>query len=495
MSELHRNALPVGYDLESYRIDALLGHGGFGITYRATDQDLKQVVAIKEYLPREIATRDRDSTVVPVSGSDQETFEWGLERFLDEARTLAQFQHSNIVAVRRFIRANGTAYLVMDYCAGESLEIVLDREGTLDASRVETLLAPLLDALEALHKVGVTHRDIKPGNIYLREDGSPVLLDFGAARQALAQHSRSVTAMATPGYAAFEQYSTKGKQGPWSDIYGLGATLYRCVTSQRPADASDRMLEDELVPAARAARGRYPENLLQQIDAALALRPQNRPQSVAEWRRIGGIEAELAAEREQYVRQMEIQRSEVQAEKRRQEEAQKRPAETRIGKSGRYLDNGDGTVTDPETGLQWMRCSLGQTWNGVNCAGEAQRYRWDEAIAAASELNQRGGYAGNCDWRVPTIEELNTLVYCSSGDPGGFPFVGKRETSGCKGKYQQPTIDLEAFPNTEPSYFWSGSPGAGFSNYALVVHFSGGSANFSVNRSSSYRVRLVRSVQ
>ena len=111
MTELHRNALPVGYNLDNYRIDALLGHGGFGITYRATDQDLKQVVAIKEYLPREIATRDRDSTVVPVSGSDQETFEWGLERFLDEARTLAQFQHPNIVGVRRFIRANGTAYL------------------------------------------------------------------------------------------------------------------------------------------------------------------------------------------------------------------------------------------------------------------------------------------------------------------------------------------------------------------------------------------------
>ena len=283
MIEQHRNALPAGYRLESFRLGSVLGHGGFGITYRALDEDLQQAVAIKEYLPREVAFRDQDSTVVPLSESDRETFEWGLERFLDEARTLARFRHLNIVGVRRFLRANGTAYLVMDYCEGESLESVLAREGTLPAERLEAMLKPLLDALRTLHVAGVTHRDIKPGNIYLRADGSPVLLDFGAARQALAQHSRSVTAMATPGYAAFEQYSTKGKQGPWTDIYGLGATLYRCVMGQRPSDASDRMLEDDLVPAVEAAAGRYPHPLLAQIDSALKMRPEDRPQSLSGW--------------------------------------------------------------------------------------------------------------------------------------------------------------------------------------------------------------------
>ena len=294
MGNEHHNALPPGYQLENYRLDAVLGHGGFGITYRASDEDLEQVVAIKEYLPREVAFRGQDSTVVPLSEGDRETFEWGLERFLDEARTLARFGHPNIVGVHRFLRANGTAYLVMDYCEGESLESMLAREGTLAPDRLEAMLVPLLNALDVLHAAGVTHRDIKPGNIYLREDGSPVLLDFGAARQALAQHSRSVTAMATPGYAAFEQYSTKGKQGPWTDIYGLGATLYRCVTGQRPPDASDRMLKDELVPAEAAALGPYPRPLLQQIDVALGLRPDDRPQSVAAWRR---VEAASAATR------------------------------------------------------------------------------------------------------------------------------------------------------------------------------------------------------
>ena len=290
VNEQHRNALPPGYRLESFRMGSVLGHGGFGITYRALDEDLRHAVAIKEYLPREVAFRDRDSTVLPLSESDRETFDWGLERFLDEARTLARFRHPNIVGVRRFIRANGTAYLVMDYCDGESLETLLEREGTLSEEQLQALLVPLLDALETLHDAGVTHRDIKPGNIYLRDDGSPVLLDFGAARQALAHHSRSVTAMATPGYAAFEQYSTKGKQGPWTDIYGLGATLYRCVTGQRPPDASDRMLEDDLVPAADEAAGRYRHSLLSKIDAALEMRPAARPENIREWG-IGGTVA------------------------------------------------------------------------------------------------------------------------------------------------------------------------------------------------------------
>lgn len=278
----HRNALPAGYQLAEYRILSILGHGGFGITYLAHDEDLHQNVAIKEYLPREVATRESKSTVAPISDNDREIFEWGLERFLDETRTLTRFQHPNIIGVRRLLKTNGTAYLVMDYCAGESLDSLLDREKTLSPDALEKMLPPLLDALQELHSVGIMHRDIKPGNLYLREDGSPVLLDFGAARQALAQHSRSVTSIATPGYAAIEQYSTRGKQGPWTDIYGLGATLYRCVTGNRPTDSSARMLDEELIPAVQAGIG-YPSVLLERIDVALTLKPDARPQSIAEW--------------------------------------------------------------------------------------------------------------------------------------------------------------------------------------------------------------------
>ena len=163
----------------------------------------------------------------------------------------------------------------------------------------------------------------------------------------------------------------------------------------------------------------------------------------------------------------------------------------RIGQTRRYLDNGDGTVTDPETGLQWMRCSLGQTWNGADCVGSADEYTWDAAMAAADEFNQRGGYAGYRDWRVPTIEELNSLVYCSNGNPGLFPFVGKRDTFGCEGECQTPTIDLEAFPNTPADFFWSAAPCAGHLACAWDVDFYNGYGYWSLKIGSS-KLRLVR---
>ena len=453
MSGAHAIALPAGYRLDNCRFQCVLGHGGFGITYRALDEDLQQVVAIKEYLPREVAFRDQDSTVIPLGDSDRETFEWGLERFLDEARTLARFRHPNIVGVRRFIRTNGTAYLVMDYCEGESLENVLVRQNALSPAQIELLLDPLLGALESLHDAGVTHRDIKPGNIYLREDGSPILLDFGAARQALAQHSRSVTAMATPGYAAFEQYSTNGKQGPWTDIYGLGATLYRCVTGQRPQDAPDRMLEDILKPATEKVAGQYPDSLLQQIDAALKLRPKDRPQDVVEWRGIPNQKATPIILSEPRIQH---------------------PQDTLVAGRYRVLGEHGEIIEDIETGLQWGRCSLGQRWDGLSCVGEAERYKWQKVADDTT------------GWRLPTIEELRTLVHCSRG----YSVFG--DNDGCKMLSHKPTIVQEAFPNTPKDSFWSSSPNNQFT--AWSVDFSCGT--FRVRfRGSRLRVRLVRGGQ
>jgi serine/threonine protein kinase len=253
-------SLPIGYVLSDYRIEGSLGHGAFGITYLATDTMLNRKVAIKEYFPREFAHRD-GTLIVKAAGNkeDRENFFWGLTRFLEEARVLALFDHPNIVPVRRFFEANGTAYLVMDYCDGIPLDTLISRDGSLTKDQVFKILYPILDGLERVHKANFLHRDIKPANIFIKADGAPVLLDFGAARQEMLSHSRSVTSMATPGYAAFEQYSTHGKQGPWTDIYGLGATLYRAITGEKPQDAPDRILEDRLVSCLSIASGKYDE--------------------------------------------------------------------------------------------------------------------------------------------------------------------------------------------------------------------------------------------
>ncbi|MFM7027972.1 MAG: protein kinase domain-containing protein [Chakrabartia sp.] len=278
--------------LTDYRLDQVLGQGGFGITYLATDLSLDQRVAIKEYFPREFAVRDSTRMVLP-SGKqeDHDNFAWGLARFREEARTLARFSHPNIIAVRRLFEANGTSYIVMDFCEGEPLDAVITRDAPLAPKLLERVFLALLDGLEHVHDAGVMHRDIKPANIFIRADGSPVLLDFGAARQAFVSHSRSMTSLATAHYAAFEQYSTKGKQGAWTDIYGLSATLYHAATGEKPQDAPDRVMQDRLVPLTQRPAGRYPANMLGAIDAGLAIRPENRPQRVAQWRELLGSAA------------------------------------------------------------------------------------------------------------------------------------------------------------------------------------------------------------
>ncbi len=285
MSEEMRHALPKGYEIEGYRIEKVLGAGGFGVTYLAHEIAINRRVAIKEYLPSGIAARGRDDVSVhPLSAADRENFQWGLDRFRKEAQTLVTFRHNNIVTVYRYFEANGTAFLVMAYEDGESLAKILERAGTLTEEEINDLLGPLLDGLEHVHSVGFLHRDIKPGNIYIRRDGSPVLLDFGAARQALGGRSQSLTSIVSAGYAPFEQYTTRGNQGAWTDIYALGGVLYRATTGERPPDSPDRIRDDPYVPAVQAAAGKYSETLLAAIDASLAVDEAHRPQSVAEWR-------------------------------------------------------------------------------------------------------------------------------------------------------------------------------------------------------------------
>ena len=207
-------ALPPGTRLGDYRLDAMIGHGGFGITYRAFDTQLAKVVAIKEYLPIECAIRHADGAVVPRGARLIEDFAWGRERFLDEARALARFRHPHIVPVLRYFEANGTAYTVMEFEDGKNVaELLRDPGRRLPADDVRRLVGGLLSGLEAVHAQGFLHRDIKPANIIIRRDSVPVLVDFGAARQAMGGRTRTLTSVLTPQYAPIEQYALDGKQG------------------------------------------------------------------------------------------------------------------------------------------------------------------------------------------------------------------------------------------------------------------------------------------
>jgi len=291
-----RNALKAGHELHWYRIDKVLGQGGFGITYLAHDPNLDQYVAIKEYLPMELAVRDGDNSVYPASSANGERFRWGLDRFITEARTLAKFKHPAIVRVLTVFEDNNTAYMVMEYERGESLQQVLERRKTLDEDELIPILAPLLDGLEMIHATGFIHRDIKPANIYIREDNTPVLLDFGSARQALGEQTKTLTSIVSPGYAPFEQYYSKSdRQGPWTDIYSLAATMYRAISGIMPMDAIDRSEailkaeRDIFVSAGEIGHGRYSEQFMRAIDHALNFSEKQRPQSIAAWRAELGI--------------------------------------------------------------------------------------------------------------------------------------------------------------------------------------------------------------
>ena len=282
----HRLALPQGTRIGEFEFQSVLGQGGFGITYLGKNHALDRPVAIKEYLPTVFATRERDLSVVPHSSQATENFQWGLDRFIREAQTLAQFQHPNIVPVHHFFEANNTAYIVMEYVEGETLKDFLKRNGVLTESELKKILHPILEGVEEVHRADFLHRDIKPLNIIIRdEDHLPVLIDFGAARLAIGDKSGTTRAVLTPGYAPIEQYwGNTENQGPWTDIYALGAVCYRALTGDDPAEAPDRMQDDPLIPVSDRCGEQASEQFLAAIDHALQVYGSDRPQNVSEWR-------------------------------------------------------------------------------------------------------------------------------------------------------------------------------------------------------------------
>jgi formylglycine-generating enzyme required for sulfatase activity/serine/threonine protein kinase len=281
--------LPPGTRLEEFLIERVLGVGGFGITYLARDVSLNRPVVIKENLPGQFAHRDTSSLVVkPGMGrEDQENFRWAMENFSKEAALLASLRHPGIVSILRSFEAFGTAYFVMPFVEGVPFdELIAERKAQgkpFSEEELRGLLERTLSALGYLHERGIYHRDIKPGNILITNEGDPVLIDFGSARQNIGE--RSMTVIESPGYTPFEQLQSRGNIGPWSDLYALAGTLVKAITGHAPPKANDRAFDDPFVPLAKRSEleGAYSHSFLRSVDRALAMKPAERWQEAEEW--------------------------------------------------------------------------------------------------------------------------------------------------------------------------------------------------------------------
>jgi serine/threonine protein kinase len=272
--------LQVGSRLEGYRILRVLAAGGFSFVYLAHDANDAPVV-IKEYLPATLALRTNGESDARLPETDRSRFNVGLKCFFEEGRSLAHLAHPNVVRVLNFFRANETVYLVMRYERGRTLqEHIQARRGALEEAWVRATFTQLLNGLREVHSNKLLHLDIKPGNVYVRNDGSPLLIDFGAARQQFSAEGLKLPPSYTPGFAAPEQHTGGAPLGPWTDVYAVGATLYACFAAAEPQPADARLKDDKLVPARRAWNGKYSTQLLETVDWCLKLSHLDRPQSV-----------------------------------------------------------------------------------------------------------------------------------------------------------------------------------------------------------------------
>ena len=286
MAKQSSNALPTGAQLARYQLSRVLGTGSFGITYRARDLDRGIDVAIKEYLPKEIAERASGEQVQLRSPEHERFYQWGMDRFVTEAQILAQFRHPNIVKVLNYFHANGTAYFVMEYQAGRDLnQVIKSLDKGMNEEQIRAWLIPVLGGVNAIHEKNYLHRDVKPGNIFLTRRGQPVLLDFGAACFAMGDEVRKTSDVLTPAYASIEQYGQDQPLGPWSDVYALGATVYRGLVDEPPISAFNRAEAlalgqvDPLTPAVEVGSELASAEFLRVIDWMISVVATERPQS------------------------------------------------------------------------------------------------------------------------------------------------------------------------------------------------------------------------
>jgi serine/threonine protein kinase len=272
--------LPKGFALDGYRILGTIAAGGLSIVYLACDAE-RTLVALKEYMPAMLSLR-ADARASPVVGAaDAAAFHAGMRCFFEEGRALAHLRHPNVVRVLNFFRANGTAYMAMRYESGRTLQQHLKVYGApLREEWLRALFVQLLNGLREVHAARLVHLDIKPANIWIRDDETPVLIDFGGARRALSPATAQLPPVHTPGFSSPEHHGAQPGLGPWSDIYSVGATLYSCLAGMAPPAALERAARDRLIPAARRWNDRYSPELLGAIDACLRLEPGRRPQSV-----------------------------------------------------------------------------------------------------------------------------------------------------------------------------------------------------------------------
>ena len=292
-ADLH--TLPYGTRLGEFELHDLIGEGGFGTVYRAWDSSLERTVAVKEYMPRSMATRMPDHHVMARSERHRNTFDVGLRSFIKEAKLLAQFDHPALVKVYRFWEANGTAYMAMPFYQGPTLkEDLTAKAKPPEEAWLLDLLAPLTEALNVIHAEHCYHRDIAPDNIILlASNGKPLLLDFGAARRVVGNLNQQLTVILKPGYAPIEQYAEVPgmKQGPWTDVYALSAVVYWAITGNPPVPSVGRMVNDTLTPLAARSDQRYSRRFLSAIDRGLAVMPERRTQDINAFRHDLGLGA------------------------------------------------------------------------------------------------------------------------------------------------------------------------------------------------------------
>ena len=280
MAQQANHALPDGFQVEEYTITRQLSLGGFSIVYLATDAEDKRV-AIKEYLPNSLALRDHGEIRPLITSEHQGAFRYGMKCFFEEGRALARLSHPNVIRVLNFFRANDTVYMVMEYERGRTLqEYAQTHRGGVTERFLRGVFTRLLNGLREVHSHKLLHLDLKPSNIYLRGDNTPVLIDFGAARQTLASDQPMLKPMYTPGFASPEHYGSRQDLGPWSDIYSVGASMYACIAGSSPQAANERYRSDTLAPAMMRWEGQYSDRLLEIIDWCLNLNHFYRPQSV-----------------------------------------------------------------------------------------------------------------------------------------------------------------------------------------------------------------------